>query len=126
MKFISKKVLVIEDDPDTIFFVVKSLRIAGYAPIEARDGKTGIKKFKETKPDVVILDVMLPEINGWDVLKKIKSGFKSKNVPVIVVTARDEDVDKLKGYKLGADYYVTKPFNIKHLLSTIETVLTER
>jgi len=69
---------------------------------------------------------MLPEIDGWEILKKIKSRFKSKNVPVIVVTGKDEDTDKLKGYRLGADYYITKPFNIKHLLSIIETVLTER
>ena len=120
---IARKILVIEDHPDQLAFVVHVLRKAGYAPIEAVDGLSGIRKFRKDKPDLVVLDIMLPDIDGWEILKKIKRGIKSRKIPVIVLTAKDENIDEMKGYQFGADYYVIKPFDTRNLLSVISCAL---
>ena len=125
MEIIGKKILVVEDDPDTLMYISQVLKRAGYAVTGAVSGEEGLEKFRDIRPDLVILDVMLPGMDGWEVLKKIKSGFRSRKTPVIMLTAKDTDSDKLKGYEFGADFYVTKPFNMQKLLPVIRNMITE-
>ncbi len=120
-----KKVLIVEDDQDTRALLHAHVKRAGYAPVEACDAEDGLKKLKEWEPDVVILDIMMPGIDGWYVLKKIKTGLRKRVIPVVVLTGRDSNEDRLKGYKLGADFYLTKPCNMKQLLSVLERLLLE-
>lgn len=120
-----KKILVVEDETDTRILLVKHLKKAGYAPIEAATGEEGLEQYRAWNPDLVLLDLILPGVDGWQILKKMKAGMKSRQVPVVVLTARDTDVDKLTGYKFGADFYLTKPWDMKNLLAVIERVLLE-
>ena len=123
---VPKRILVIEDDSDALKFITESLKRVGYKVIGVGSGEEGLEKFREEKQDLVILDITLPGIDGWEVLKKIKSGWRSKKIPVIMLTAKDSDTDKLKGYDFGADFYVTKPFNIQKLLPVIRNIIMER
>ena len=125
MEMLPKKILVIEDDPDALKFITESLKRAGYRVTGAGSGEDGLEKFREEKSDLVILDIALPGIDGWEVLQKIKSGWRSKKIPVIMLTAKDSDTDKLKGYDFGADFYVTKPFNIQKLLPVVRNIIME-
>ncbi len=118
-----KKILVVEDEPDSLMALSIALKSSGYVVFGASDGEEGLKIFREEKPDIVILDIMMPVMNGWEVLKRIKAGFKSKRVPVIMLTGKAEDADKVKGYDYGADYYVTKPYDIRKLLPIIKDML---
>jgi len=121
-----KKVLVIEDDPVERQVLLQALKNSGYVSYGAQTGEEGLTLFKKVKPDVVLLDVVLPGIDGWDVLKKIKSGPLSRKVPVIMITAKSENTDKITGYEIGADFYVTKPYNISKLLPIIRNIVSEK
>lgn len=121
-----KKILIIEDDPDELVSLSQILKRSGYITIGAPTGEEGLKKFKEKKPDLVILDVMLPGIDGWEVLRRIKSGIKSRKVPVIMLTGKSEDEDKIRGYEFGADFYVAKPYNVNTLLPIIREIITSK
>ncbi len=114
-----KKILVIEDDADARMMLSLALKSSGYVVFGAENGKEGLQLFKEEKPDLVILDVVMPLMDGWEVLRRIKAGFKSRRIPVIMVTGKSEDADKVKGYDSGADFYVTKPYDIQKLLPII-------
>ncbi|MCS7180863.1 MAG: response regulator [bacterium] len=120
-----KKILIIEDDAEERLILGRELRRQGYIVYEAPTGEEGLKIFKEDRPDLVILDVMLPGIDGWEVLKRIKKGPLSRKVPVMMLTGKAEDKDKIKGYEIGADYYVTKPYNVNKLLPVIESLIEE-
>ncbi|MCM8818370.1 MAG: response regulator [Candidatus Omnitrophica bacterium] len=118
-----KKILIIEDDAEERLILSRELKKLGYFVYEAPTGEEGLKIFKEDRPDLVILDVMLPGIDGWEVLRRIKKGPLSKKVPVMMLTGKSEDKDKIKGYDFGADYYVTKPYNISKLLPVISSLI---
>jgi len=120
-----KKILVMEDEPDALMMLSMALKSSGYIVFGAPNGEEGLKIFREEKPDMVILDVVMPGMDGWEVLQKIKAGFKSKRVPVIMLTGKSEDADKVKGYDYGADFYVTKPYNIQKLLPVIRDIITK-
>lgn len=119
----SKKILVIEDEPDNLKVLSMALKSAGYIVFGSENGEEGVEMFREEKPDLVILDVTMPIMDGWEVLRKIKAGLRSRRVPVIMLTAKSTDKDKLKGYTIGADFYVTKPYNISKLLPIIRDML---
>jgi DNA-binding response OmpR family regulator len=119
-----KKILIIDDEPDSLRTLSMALKSEGYNILGAFNGKEGLKIFKEEKPDMVILDIIMPVMDGWEVLQKIKTGFKSKRVPVIIVTAKSEDINKTKGYEYGVDFYATKPYNLKHILSVVNDMLS--
>ncbi|HOV21287.1 MAG TPA: response regulator [bacterium] len=121
-----KKVLVIEDDSVERQVLLQALKNSGYVSYGAQTGEEGLTLFKKVKPDVVLLDVVLPGIDGWDVLKKIKSGPLSRKVPVIMITAKSENTDRITGYEIGADFYVTKPYNISKLLPIIRNIVSEK
>ena len=119
-----KKILVIEDDPEEREFLIQALKKSGYIVYGAQTGEEGLNIFKKVKPDLVLLDVVLPGIDGWEVLRRIKSGIRSRKVPVIMLTGKSEDEDKIRGYEFGADFYVTKPYNIHKLLPIIRGIIT--
>ncbi len=117
MNILGKNVLVVEDESKMREFICLYLRKEGYQVIEAHNGEIALEKFRENKIDLIILDVMMPKLNGFEVCKRIRE--KSK-VPIIILTAIEKEMDQVKGYELGADDYVTKPFKAKILLAKIK------
>ncbi len=105
-----KKILVVEDDERIRFIIKDFLIMKGYEVVEAIDGEEGLDKFYEDKFDLVILDIMMPNLNGWEVCKRIKSEFQ---VPILILTAKSQEEDEVKGIELGADDYLKKPFSLK-------------
>lgn len=119
-----KTILVAEDDPDTRIILQQGLMRAGFRVIITEDGEQALERFREFKPDLILLDIEMPRLNGWEVLERLKSGWRSRKVPVMMITGKTSDEDKIKGYQLGVDYYVTKPFNIQSLLPIIKNLLS--
>ena len=113
-------VLIVEDDPNIRELLQLYLEKDGYAVTLAADGGQGLEKFRAIKPNLVLLDVMMPVMDGWAVCKAIRA---EGNTPVIMLTAKGETDDKVTGLKAGADDYITKPFEMKELLARIEAVL---
>jgi two-component system alkaline phosphatase synthesis response regulator PhoP len=114
------KVLVVDDDPGIVKVVRAYLDQAGFRVLVAHDGKKAMQIARHEKPDLVVLDLMLPEMDGWDVCRALR---KESDVPIIMLTARVEDTDKLIGLELGADDYVTKPFSPRELVARVRAVL---
>jgi len=115
-----KTVLVVDDEPKIIQLARDYLEHAGFAVLTARDGKTALAGVRSAKPDLVILDLGLPGMDGLDVTRAVR---KDSNVPIVMLTARGEESDKLVGLELGADDYVTKPFSPKELVARVRAVL---
>jgi len=115
-----EKILIVEDDPTVLNFEIKELEHEGYNIVSATDGRTALELFEKEKPDLILLDIMLPELNGIEVLRRIR---KSSSVPVIMVTAKGEVYDKVNGLMTGADDYISKPFSIEELLARIYALL---
>lgn len=116
----SKKILIVEDDHNISELLQLYLKNEGYETVIANDGGEGIDQFRRFRPDLVLLDLMLPVMDGWGVLRTIRQDSK---VPVIMLTAKGETSDKVTGLKQGADDYITKPFEMKEVLARIEAVL---
>jgi DNA-binding response OmpR family regulator len=116
----SGRVLVVEDDEDVRALVRTVLERAGMNVIEAADGREGLRKFYEMKPRLVVLDVRMPELDGWEVLKRIR---ELSQVPVLMLTVDASELDKVRGLRQGADDYVTKPFGHQELIARIEAIL---
>lgn len=114
-----KKVLIIEDEKNLATVLYDTL-CDEFSVMKAFDGEEGLRKFYETSPDIVLLDINLPKIIGWDICSEIR---KISEIPIIIMTARDSDIDEYKGLKLGADDYITKPFNLKILTLKIKKLL---
>src|SRR5213594_2080131 len=115
------KVLIIEDDESMAAALKDGFAYEGFTVGHARDGAEGLKMASETRPDLVILDVMLPKLSGLDVCRQIRK--EGNAVPIIMLTARGQEIDKVLGLKLGADDYITKPFGFMELLARAEAVL---
>ncbi len=117
------KILIIEDEEDIVALIKLQSEIAGYKLIAETDGLNGWRAVEREKPDLVLLDIMLPGQGGLDICRKIKSHPDLKEIPVIMISAKSEELDIVLGLELGADDYVTKPFSIKVLFSRIRAVL---
>ena len=115
------KVLIVEDDPSMAVALREGFEYEGYTVASATDGETALKLAETGSPDLIILDVMLPRMSGLDVCKKIRS--EGRSVPIIMLTARGQEIDKVLGLKLGADDYVTKPFSFMELMARIEAIM---
>lgn len=113
-------IMVVEDEDNIRANVAEFLQAEGYETILAKDGEEAIRLFSEQEPDLVILDLMLPKIDGLEVCKQLR---QHSAVPIIMATARDEEIDKLLGLELGADDYITKPFSLRELKARIKAVL---
>src|SRR5262245_6136974 len=115
------RILVVEDNPDLAFGLRNNLEIEGYNVMVAEDGPAGLARVRDSSPDLVILDLMLPGLDGYRVLRTLRAeGF---GCPVLILTARSEEADKVIGFRNGADDYVTKPFGVLELLARIEALL---
>ena len=112
-----KTVLIVEDEKKIVDILRFNLQRSGYAILEAYDGEDGLKKALSANPDLILLDVMLPKMNGFDVCKALRE--KGSNVPVIILTAREEESDKVLGLEIGADDYITKPFSMRELVARV-------
>ena len=119
----SKNILVVEDDLDIRELISFNLQNEGHQVFEAKDGEAGIDKAREKLPDLILLDLMLPGIQGLDVCRIIKSDQETKEIPIIMVTALGQEEDIVKGLETGADDYITKPFSIKVLIARVNAVL---
>ena len=122
-KFKDKKILVIDDEEDYLNLVKTILEPQGYSVLTATDGHTGMEKLSLEKPDLLILDINMPEINGFNVCEKIRTSGEFKHIPIIMLTVRRKEEDKIKGLETGADDYITKPFHPRELISRVKTVL---
>jgi DNA-binding response OmpR family regulator len=117
------RILIVEDHPDIVEIVRYNLEREGYRVSWARNGEEGIEKASAEKPDLVLLDLMLPKIGGHEVCKAIRGEAATRFLPIIMLTAKGEEADIVRGLELGADDYVTKPFNPKELLARVRAVL---
>jgi DNA-binding response OmpR family regulator len=115
------KILVVEDEPNMVAGLRDNFEFEGYEVITARDGVEGLQRAMEESPDLVVLDVMMPRLSGLEVCRQLRA--KRASIPIIMLTARGQEVDKVVGLELGADDYVTKPFSIRELLARVKAIL---
>jgi two-component system alkaline phosphatase synthesis response regulator PhoP len=118
-----EKVLVVDDEKDLVELIDYNLRKEGYTVLTAGDGLEALKLAAREAPDIVVLDIMLPGMQGLDVLKTLKKKPETASTPVILLTAKSEELDKVLGLELGADDYVTKPFSPRELVARVKAVL---
>jgi len=119
-----KCILCVEDEPEMIDLIRLILGRRGFEVIGATGGVEGLKMVREQKPDLVLLDLMMPDMDGWEVYQQIKADEKTKGIPVIVVTAKAQSIDKVLGLHIAkVDDYIAKPFSPQDLLNSIEKVL---
>jgi len=121
-----KKILVVDDEPDAVDLVQFNLKGAGYEVVTAGDGAEALKMARKFAPDLVLLDVMLPEIDGLDVCKMLRRDPATAGVPIIMLTAKAAEIDRVLGLELGADDYVTKPFSPRELMLRVKNLLQRR
>jgi DNA-binding response OmpR family regulator len=115
------KILIVEDEPDMVLGLKDNFEFEGYEVLTASDGQTGLERARTQKPDLLVLDIMLPKLSGLEVCKTLRGeGFEA---PIVMLTARGQEIDKVVGLELGADDYVTKPFSIRELLARVRAVL---
>lgn len=115
------KIVVVEDEPSLVFTLQDTLESEGYQVFVAEDGSTAVDIVKEQDPDLMLLDLMLPGMSGYDVCRKVRE--LKYTFPIIILTARDQEIDKVTGLNIGADDYMTKPFGVKELLARIQARL---
>ena len=120
-KFMSKTILVVEDEISIATLLKYNLEQAGFTVLLAHDGKAGLQMALQEGPDLIILDLMLPILDGMEVCKELRS--QKKNIPIIMLTARDDEFDKVLGLELGADDYMTKPFSPREVIARVKAVL---
>ena len=115
-----KKILAVDDERHIVRLVQVNLERQGYQVVTAFDGKEALEKIEAEMPDLVVLDVMMPYMDGFEVLKTIRREPETESLPVIMLTAKAQDKDVFEGYHYGADMYLTKPFNLRELLLRVE------
>ena len=122
-KAANKLILVADDEPDVVQLVSFNLQAAGFTVIKAGDGLAALNQAREKLPALIVLDLMLPEMSGLEVCKALKRDAKTRHIPVIMLTAKAEEVDRIVGLELGADDYVTKPFSPREFVLRVKSVL---
>ena len=118
-----RKILIIEDDRDIVEMVEYNLREDGYATLSALNGEDGVNLARSEQPDLIILDIMLPIIDGFEVCRTLKSDDTTAHIPIIILSAKSQETDKVVGLELGADDYVTKPFSPRELIARIRAIM---
>jgi two-component system phosphate regulon response regulator PhoB len=117
------RILIVEDEKDIVQVLEFALKQAGFEPVAARDAGEAFNRIRERTPDAVILDLMLPGVSGTEICRQLKSGPRTASVPVIMLTARGEEMDRVVGFELGADDYITKPFSVREVVLRLKAVL---
>ncbi|MGO8700511.1 MAG: response regulator [Limisphaerales bacterium] len=120
------KILVVDDEPDLLELVEVNFTAAGFTVLFAGDGKEALRQAREKAPDLIILDVMLPEMDGLEVCKSLRQDSATHNIPILMLTARASEIDRVVGFELGADDYVTKPFNVRELILRVKNLLRRK
>jgi DNA-binding response OmpR family regulator len=117
------RVLVVDDEPDLVRVLEFGLKASGYTVEVASDGQEGLKKAREIKPDVILLDLMLPKLDGYKVCRLLKFDDRFKHIPIIILSARTQEGDQTLALEMGANRFVTKPYDFAEILGYIETLL---
>ncbi|MCP5517505.1 MAG: response regulator transcription factor [Verrucomicrobiales bacterium] len=120
------KILVVDDEPDAVDLIAFNLKAAGFRVTAAPDGEVALKKARQESPDLIVLDLMLPEVDGLEVCKILRRDTATAGIPIVMLTARAEEVDRVLGLELGADDYITKPFSPRELVLRIKNLLRRR
>lgn len=120
------KILAVDDEEDILNLLEFNIKKGGYNVVTATDGPEAIELAKKEKPNLILLDIMLPSMEGTDVLKHLKTDSTTRNIPVMMLTAKGEEVDRIVGFELGADDYITKPFSPREVMLRIKAVLNRR
>jgi two-component system alkaline phosphatase synthesis response regulator PhoP len=120
-----RTIVVVDDDRDIRMILRANLEDEGYAVLEAGGGREALEIIKESDPDLVVLDIMMPEVDGYDVLQELRSTPEFADLPVVLLTARRQESDVWEGWSAGADYYITKPFKMDELLKFIRYIFGE-
>ena len=118
----ARKILVVDDEPHIVRLIQVNLERQGYVIITANDGEAALKRVEEDNPDMVVLDVMMPKMDGFEVLETLRRQPKTAELPVIMLTAKAQDKDVFQGWKTGVDCYLTKPFNPMELISFVKRI----
>ena len=119
----NEKILVVDDEEHILELISFNLTNNGYKVIKANNGIDAVRLAIEEKPNLILLDLMIPGKDGYDVCKEVRSNIEIKNIPIIMLTAKSEEIDKILGLELGADDYITKPFSVRELLARVKAVL---
>jgi DNA-binding response OmpR family regulator len=119
----NQRILVVDDDKQIVRLVQSYLEQAGYAVLTAYDGATALRTIRTVRPDLVVLDLMLPDQDGWSITRTVRADASQADLPIIMLTARIEDTDKIVGLEIGADDYIAKPFNPRELVARVRAVL---
>jgi two-component system, OmpR family, phosphate regulon response regulator PhoB len=122
----TKSILIVEDEKDILDLIEYHLKQSGYSVIKAMDGLAGLEMAKHRKPNLIILDLMLPEMDGKDVCRALKSNSFTHAIPILMLTAKADEIDRVIGFELGADDYVTKPFSPKELVLRVKAILRRK
>ncbi len=125
-KSIKERVLVVDDEPDLLELIEVNLKGAGYEVLVAASGPEGLRMARQTVPELIVLDVMLPEMGGLDVCKSLRSDPATSAIPILMLTARATEIDRVLGLELGADDYVTKPFSTRELVLRVKSLLRRK
>jgi len=120
---VGRTILVIDDEPELVKLLDYNLTKAGYLVLSAKDGENGLAAARKHSPDAIILDVMMPGLDGWEVCKRMRTDPSTSAIPILMLTAKAEEGDRVLGLELGADDYVTKPFGVRELLARVKALL---
>jgi len=123
---VTERILVVDDEPDILDVVAYNLEQAGYRVSAVRDGRSAIAEAERQRPDLVVLDIMLPDLSGMEVCRSLRRSEKTRGVPILMLTARSDEVDRVVGFEVGADDYVTKPFSPRELVLRVRAILRRR
>lgn len=122
----AERILVVDDEPDIVDVIGYNLRQAGFEVTALRDGRSAIAEAERSPPDLVVLDIMLPDVSGVEVCRTLRRLEKTKGVPIVMLTARTEEIDRVVGFEVGADDYVTKPFSARELVLRCRAILRRK
>src|SRR5438128_5217977 len=118
-----ERVLIVDDDPDVIRLVTYNLSHAGFQTISTTAGREALEIVQKQPPDLIVLDLMLPDVDGMEVCRTLRQQIPSRRIPILMLTARGEEIDRVVGFELGADDYVSKPFSPRELVLRIKSIL---
>src|SRR5437879_3907391 len=119
----AETILIVDDEPDVLDLLAYNLQKAGFKTVAAHDGANALQKARDVLPALIVLDLMLPQLGGTEVCKRLKANPKTAHIPIIMLTAKAEEVDRIVGLELGADDYVTKPFSPRELILRAKKIL---